>query len=523
MMASILAAIGLAAVARQAEARDVASVLQHARAAYAGLHSLKETWVTDSWFFFRKSTFQTTLTASGRRSRYRVTPLTAATGQLPEYGLIWWSSQYAAPVELALDGATGTFRVGDACCIQPDGATRLQGDPFAHLPDPGRRVRLLPHASLAGRPVYLLAWDEPVNAGSRITFRLFLNRATYLMERSEGTVHAANRIEAHWIDRLVGRTVNSPVPARSLRFTARPADHPFKDRGQFQEWLGRQQAAHTPLSNDLLAQGDPLPIHLRYTDVGRGEPVVVIHHFVGDLRGRLNDWLESTLNARIITLECRGQGGSDESVNPAEYGPEMARDVVRLLDHLHLRKARIVGAGIGAVIAGRLLADYPDRVDRAVLLGGPPLLASLLQPGQPLQNLLNRTVDALVDRKGLPTEWWLAVSREQRRELADTQAWAGPFETQSRHVLEQNHVSPGALTAMLRGLPQLAVNDRKLAANRVPVLAIVGAEDPIKADPDYLQMHVPHAKVIACETNLWRYDTDWENYLGNIVPFLSRP
>jgi hypothetical protein len=76
---------------------------------------------------------------------------------------------------------------------------------------------------------------------------------------------------------------------------------------------------------------------------------------------------------------------------------------------------------------------------------------------------------------------------------------------------------------MLRGLPQLAVNDRKLAANRVPVLAIVGAEDPIKADPDYLQMHVPHAKVIACETNLWRYDTDWENYLGNIVPFLSRP
>ena len=55
---------------------------------------------------------------------------------------------------------------------------------------------------------------------------------------------------------------------------------------------------------------------------------------------------------QLIALDCRGHGKSDKPHDPAEYGPEMAADVVRLLDHLRIEKAHLLGYSSGAFIAG---------------------------------------------------------------------------------------------------------------------------------------------------------------------------
>jgi pimeloyl-ACP methyl ester carboxylesterase len=51
------------------------------------------------------------------------------------------------------------------------------------------------------------------------------------------------------------------------------------------------------------------------------------------------------------------------------YGAELVEDVVRLLDHLEIKKAHIVGYSMGGVIAANFIAKHPDRVLSGALCG----------------------------------------------------------------------------------------------------------------------------------------------------------
>jgi pimeloyl-ACP methyl ester carboxylesterase len=76
----------------------------------------------------------------------------------------------------------------------------------------------------------------------------------------------------------------------------------------------------------------------------------------------------------LIALDCRGHGKSDKPHDPEKYGPEMAADVVRLLDHLKLEKAHLIGYSSGAFIAGKVAATQPGRVLSVVYGGQAPVL-----------------------------------------------------------------------------------------------------------------------------------------------------
>ena len=71
----------------------------------------------------------------------------------------------------------------------------------------------------------------------------------------------------------------------------------------------------------------------------------------------------------MIALDCRGHGKSGRPDNPTAYGAEMGRDVVRLLDHLKIQRAHIVGFSMGAFIAGHLLTTDADRFLSATFVG----------------------------------------------------------------------------------------------------------------------------------------------------------
>jgi pimeloyl-ACP methyl ester carboxylesterase len=63
---------------------------------------------------------------------------------------------------------------------------------------------------------------------------------------------------------------------------------------------------------------------------------------------------------RVIALDCRGHGQSDKPHDPTD-GPEMALDLARLLDHLSLKQAHVVGYSMGAELAAILLVRQPER------------------------------------------------------------------------------------------------------------------------------------------------------------------
>ncbi|HEX3147770.1 MAG TPA: alpha/beta hydrolase [Gemmataceae bacterium] len=113
-------------------------------------------------------------------------------------------------------------------------------------------------------------------------------------------------------------------------------------------------------------------VKIVYATRGTGQPVVLIH---GWLSSAGINWELPGISAalakdfRVIEMDVRGHGLSDKPKKEEAYGPELVEDVVRLLDHLKIEKAHIVGYSMGGIIAGNFTVKHPGRV-LSLTLGG---------------------------------------------------------------------------------------------------------------------------------------------------------
>jgi pimeloyl-ACP methyl ester carboxylesterase len=226
-------------------------------------------------------------------------------------------------------------------------------------------------------------------------------------------------------------------------------------------------------------------VKIHYVVEGRGEPVLLIHGFTSNIQGQ---WVAPGIfkalarDYRVIALDNRGHGKSDKPHDPKQYGAEMAEDAVRLLDHLKINKAHVVGYSMGGHITCKLLATHPDRLLSATLGGSGGIRAAAL----PLRYDL--LADSLEQGKGFgPLIEYLTPAGRPK-----------PTEAQMKLInaaLEANNDTK-ALAAVIRGMNGLAVTDEQLKANRVPTLALIGEIDPLKKGVDELQGRMANLKVV---------------------------
>ena len=175
-------------------------------------------------------------------------------------------------------------------------------------------------------------------------------------------------------------------------------------------------------------------VTIRYASAGSGEAVVLVHGWMGDstMWGRDpagNTKLEPAEGFRAIALDCRGHGKSGKPHDPTKYGAEMAKDVVRLLDHLDIRRAHLVGYSMGAFIVGHVVANHPERAISATYGGQAPLLT-----GEAGSREVDALAKAVEEGNGLGPylmEVRPALTRPQADALAkalysgkDAKAWA---------------------------------------------------------------------------------------------------
>jgi pimeloyl-ACP methyl ester carboxylesterase len=113
-------------------------------------------------------------------------------------------------------------------------------------------------------------------------------------------------------------------------------------------------------------------VKINFAIKGNGPPVILIHGWLSS--GWINWDLPGTARLlaqeyQVIWLDMPGHGRSDRPARDEAYGPELVEHVIRLMDHLKIKKAHIVGYSMGGIIAAKLLARYPDRALSGTLGG----------------------------------------------------------------------------------------------------------------------------------------------------------
>jgi pimeloyl-ACP methyl ester carboxylesterase len=175
---------------------------------------------------------------------------------------------------------------------------------------------------------------------------------------------------------------------------------------------------------------DSAGVNIHYSVHGECEPVILIHGLYSSSKINWDSPGTTQFLAKhfqVITMDCRGHGQSDKPEAENAYGINMVEDVVRLMDHLGIPKARIVGYSMGAMIAMKLVVVHPDRAT-GIILGG----MGWNKAGAPLKSV------------------WDSVPRSLFK----------------------------APAACARSFPQFGVTEPEIKSVKIPVAVIVGENDP---------------------------------------------
>jgi len=221
---------------------------------------------------------------------------------------------------------------------------------------------------------------------------------------------------------------------------------------------------------------DSKSVKIHYIVEGKGEPVVLIHGFTADINSHWSKLIKPLSEThQVIALDCRGHGKSDKPTDPKMYGREMGEDVVRLMDHLHIKKAHLVGWSMGAYIAYGLLFIHPDRILTLTLGSG----GGIPEPGT--LEAVKAVAESLEKDKSFEPLIRALWPPDLPAPTADQIKQFNKFLIGSRTDDDLK-----ALAAVMRGGmgpgTEVSTEDlnKTLMATSIPILGISGSKDPIR-------------------------------------------
>ena len=243
-------------------------------------------------------------------------------------------------------------------------------------------------------------------------------------------------------------------------------------------------------------------VRIAYIDIapsdGPGDPVLLVHGFASNHAVNWVNtlWTKTLTGAgyRVIALDNRGHGQSGKPHDPAAYESNvMAADARRLLDHLGIERADVMGYSMGARITAHLALNEPARV-RSALLGGLGI--------------------HLVEGVGLP----LGIADAMEAPSLDT--LADPMQRMFRAFAEQTKSDLPALAACIRGSRQV-LSPEEVGRIGVPVLVSVGTRDPIAGSPHALAALIPNARALDIPDRDHNLAVGDRSHKAGVLAFLS--
>jgi pimeloyl-ACP methyl ester carboxylesterase len=125
-------------------------------------------------------------------------------------------------------------------------------------------------------------------------------------------------------------------------------------------------AAQTPFSGSAKVQLDD--INMYYQVAGSGTPLILLHGGGSDSDSWANQFYAFSQQYRVVAPDSRAQGRTFDGEGPLTYHV-MAEDTLKLMDHLAIDSAYLVGWSDGGVIGIDLAIHHPERVKALVAYG----------------------------------------------------------------------------------------------------------------------------------------------------------
>lgn len=240
-------------------------------------------------------------------------------------------------------------------------------------------------------------------------------------------------------------------------------------------------------------------LSLAYFDEGEGDPILLVHGFGSNAATNwvFPGWVKLLLAAghRVIALDNRGHGRSDGPHDPAAYRTRvMAEDARRLLDHLGVARADVMGYSMGAWITAYLAIAHPGRV-RSAIFGG---LGSAMIKGLSGQETIAAALEAETDEEV-----------------------TSPVAMTYRVFAKQTKSDLKALAACMRGSRQ-PVPVEELARLTMPVLVAVGTKDAVAGSARDLAALIPGAEVLDIPDREHMPAVGDKAYKAGVLAFLER-
>jgi pimeloyl-ACP methyl ester carboxylesterase len=240
-------------------------------------------------------------------------------------------------------------------------------------------------------------------------------------------------------------------------------------------------------------------IEIAYEIHGEGTPILLIHGFGSS--GKVNwidtGWVETLTGAgyQTITMDNRGHGNSRKLYDPQLYfAHEMAEDAARLLDHLGIARAPVMGYSMGARIAAFLALQHPDKVT-ALVLGGTS------------GNLITGLEDSEEIIAALTAESLSQVTGKTGRTF--------------RIFADHTGADRAALAAcMVSSREQMT--EAQVRAISVPVLVAVGSEDEMAGPPEALAALLQRGEAFTIERRDHMRATGDPQFKAAALEFLAR-
>lgn len=281
------------------------------------------------------------------------------------------------------------------------------------------------------------------------------------------------------------------------------------------------------MAGRLVSVGDT---RLYIDERGAGYPLIVLHGGPGLDHRMFGDYLDPlTDEFRLLLVDQRAQGHSDDCPDSTWTLAHMAQDVVSLARALDLRQYAVLGHSYGAFVALQNAVDFPGEAAQTIVSSGLPSARFLARVNDNLA-----AFEPLELREQVTTSWARESSVQTSDEVAALLHDQNPFhfaDPRDARIAEFEQRTAGAVYSP-RVLKHFAsadyggieVEDR-LGTVSHPVLVLAGRHDRtcVVDGSEAMARGLPNSELVIFEHSAhMTFVEEHERYVQTVRDFLKR-